>query len=145
MVALVASDGSMLAEQWIQAFRVRQYRIGGRLPTIGGMAAHAIARVGGCGKLSPVNVLVADMALRMCHRGLVVGSLVALVAGYRRVFAEQREFRFGMVERGARISRRLPGGIVVTRVAAGRERTTVRVLVAIGALRKRDSGIADDL
>src|ERR1019366_526933 len=145
LVALIASYRGMLAEQWIQAFRVRQHRVSGRLPAIGGMATGAVARVGACGKLPPMDVLVAGLTLLMRHRGLVVGGLVALVAGHRRVLAQQREFRLGMVERRERISRRLPREIVMTRIAARGERTAVRILVTIGALRKRDSGVADRL
>src|SRR5450759_1693774 len=144
-VALGASDGSMLAGQWIRAFGVGHPRISGRLPAIGGMATRAVARVGACGKLPPMDVLMAGLTLLMRHRGFEVGGLVALVAGHRRVLAEQREFRSGMVERRDRISRRFPDGIVMTRIAGGGERTAMRVLVAIGALRKRDSGVAYDL
>src|SRR5664280_382324 len=122
---------------------MRQHCVSGRLPAIGGMATGAVARVGACGKLPPMDVLVAGLTLLMRHRGLVVGGLVALVAGHRRVLAQQREFRLGMVERRERISRRLPREIVMTRIAARGERTAVRILVTIGALRKRDSGVAD--
>src|ERR1039457_4371522 len=145
LVALIASYRGMLAEQWIRAFSVRQHRVSGGLPAIGGMATGAVARVAACGKLPPMDVLVAGLTLLMRHRGLVVGGLVALVAGHRRVLAQQREFRLGMVERRERISRRLPGEIGMARIAAGGEGSAMRVLVAIGALRKRHSGVTDDL
>ena len=82
-VALVAGDGGMPAEQWIQAFGVRHHGIGGRLPAVGGMAACAVPRVGTCGELPPMDVLMAGLTLHVRHRGLEIGGLVALVAGHR--------------------------------------------------------------
>ena len=144
-VTLVAGDGGMLAEQWIQAFRVRRHGIGGGLPAIGGMAAGAVARVFACGELPPMDVLVTGLTLHVRHRGLEIGGLMTLVASHRRVLAEQREFGFGMVERRHGVSGGLPGGIVMTRVTAGGERAMVRVFVTIGALCEGDAGIAYDL
>src|ERR1035437_8313637 len=109
------------------------------------MASGAVASVGACAKLRPMDVLVAGPKMRIRHRGLEVGIFVALVVGHRRVLAEQRELRLGMVERRERVFRRLPDGIVMTRIAGGGEGNAMRGPVTIGALRKRDSGVAYDL
>src|ERR1019366_9076597 len=114
---------------------VRRHGIGGGLPALGGMAACAVAGIGACGELPPMDVLVAGLTLHVRHRGLEVGGLVTLIAGHRRVLAEQREFLLGMVERRDGIARRL---------AAGGKRTAMRVLVTIGALSEGDTGVADD-
>src|ERR1019366_8402528 len=135
----------MLAEQRIQAFGVRRHGIGGGLPAIGGMATGAVARVGTCGELPPMDVLMTGLTLHVRHPDLEIGGLVTLVAGHRRVLAQQREFGFGMVERRDGVSGGLPGRIVMTRIAAGGKGAVVRVFVAIGALRERDAGIAYDL
>src|ERR1035441_2255750 len=92
-----------------------------------------------------MNVPMTGLTLHVRHRGLEIGGLVALVADHRRVLAEQREFRFGMVECRDGISRRLPGGIVMTRIAASGKCAAMRVFVTIGALRERDAGVAYDL
>src|ERR1017187_4675503 len=135
----------MLAEQWIQALGVRRHGIGGGPPAIGGMAASAVARVGTCGELPPMDVLMTGLTLHVRHRGLEIGGLMALVAGHRRVLAEQRDLGFGMVERRDGVSGGLPGRIVMARIAAGGKRAAMRVLVTIAALREGDAGIADDL
>ena len=134
-MAFVAGDGGVLPEQWIRALGVRRHSIGGGRPAVGGMAAGAVAGVGVCGELSPMNVLVAGLTLHMRHRGLEVGGLVTLVAGHRRMFAEQREPGLRVVERRDGISRRLPGGIVMARITGGGKRTAMGVFMAVGALR----------
>src|ERR1017187_4330879 len=135
----------MLAEQWIEALGVRDDGIGGGLPAIGGMAAGAVARVFACGELPPMDVLVTGLTLHVRHRGLEIGGLMTLVAGHRRVLAEQREFGFGMVERRHGVSGGLPGPIVMARIAAGGKRAVMRVLVTIDALGEGDSGVTNDL
>src|ERR1019366_9221970 len=125
----------MVAEQWIQALGVRRHGIGGGLPAIGGMAASAVARVGTCGELPPMDVLMTGLTLHVRHRGLEIGGLVTLIAGHRRVLAQQRELGLGVVECRDGVSGGLPDGIVMARIAAGGERAVMRVFVTIGALR----------
>src|ERR1035438_10256959 len=109
------------------------------------MAGCAVSRVLVCGELPPMDVLVTGLTLHVRHRGLEIGGLVALIAGHRRVLAEQREFGFGMVERRHGVSGGLPGDIVMTRVTAGGERAVMRVLVTIGALGEGDAGVTYEI
>lgn len=74
---------------------------------------------------------------------LKVGFCVALHAGYFAMFAEQREFRPGMVEGTIYFRWRgfVPAGRVMTRLTGLWEAAAMRISVAVSAIAKRNSNI----
>jgi hypothetical protein len=72
-VAIGAGDGGVAAEQRISAPGMLRNLESGRLPSIGGVAASALAAIGAGKELAPVCVLVACFALIVSDRSLEVG------------------------------------------------------------------------
>lgn len=98
-MALVAAHLHVRTGQGICGLRVIRHREGRRFPSFHRMTGRALAAIRpGC-ELTLMRIrLVAVHAFLEGNRLLEVAASVALNATHRRVFAEQREFRFGVVE-----------------------------------------------
>ena len=108
------------------------------------MTRGAFSAVGTLGELAVVGIgLVAIHALGEGQRFLEVAAGVALSAIDRRMFAEERELGLRMVEALINALQRdfFPPARAVARLAGLREAAAMRILMAVGALAKRNSNI----
>lgn len=143
-MTLSAFQSGMPTLQRIGGRGVLFHREPGRLPPLHGVAGSALPTTDTLRELPLVWIgLVAVHALGKYQRLFEVAIGVALRAIYRRVLSFQRELRPGMIKALTHLLQGdfLPPGGVVTRLAALRETAMVRILVAIGTLRKRDTAV----
>ena len=132
-VALCALHLDVFALQWIARSVVFLHSKEGRLPAIKVVAFRALAFLWASLKLALVGIrLVAIVAVRERELFLEVAVYVARHAGNLGVLADQRIFRFGVVEIKSR-QHRLPTAGGVTGIAGFFEFPLVRINMAGGA------------
>jgi len=143
-MTLRALQPRMPALQRIRAGSVLLHGEGRWFPALHVMTRGAFSAVGTFGELAVVRIgLVAVHALGESQRFLKVASGVALGAINRSMFAEQREPGLRVVEAFVHALQRdfLPSTRAVAGLAGLREAAAMRVLMAVGALAKRNSNI----
>lgn len=114
-----------------------------RFEAIHGMADSALGAAGPFEELSAVIVLVTIHALCKWYLCLEVPVLMAIFASHRFVLAEQRVFRFRVVE-SLQPFDLFPASGVMTRLAGLGKATLMRIGVTCRAFRERESRVLDE-
>lgn len=142
-MTLRARDFGMFSQERISGFDVVRDGEMGRLPSNFVVTGFAIAAIFAMRKLPAVLVLVAIQTARERDMRFEILRLVTVLAGHRRVLAEQRIVRAAMIEPVGRKNLLPSAGDMASRAIAA-EGISVRILVARCTVVKRHEALIWD-